>query len=426
MAISGNIRRRGPNTFQVRIYLGIDSNGKRCSHCKTIHGSESAAKKYAKEYIKKLNAEDPFLGSELLISDFIDEQSKRDQARLAPQTLAIKSGILRRIKPYFKGILLKNITPLMIQNFISMLESRGLAPFTVRGYYSILATLFQKAKRLKLIKENPCENIDLPRQQRKGKTIPLSREEFCQFLSACDKVKGGEVFKLALLTGLRPGELLGLTWSDIDLEKGILQVCKAAKHTKERGAFLDVPKTAGSRRSIYIDLSLISMLKTMKKGAASVFVFPTKRGQLNYPNKLKYSFKKVLKIAGITRPFRVYDLRHSHASLLLEKGLPIQAVSTRLGHSSINTTLSFYVHARPEHGKAAANMLTELFANTCTWYPSSNSNSIPTKSGFLSIDKTAEKSEQGRPIFSRGSAFIPFLSGNSWQESGESRLKIPI
>lgn len=427
MAISGNIRRRGPNTFQVRIYLGIDSDGKKRSHCKTIHGSESAAKKYAKEYIKRLNTEDPFLSSDLLLTDFIEEQNERDQTRLAPQTLDTRESILKRIKNYFKGQLLKNITPIMIARFIQFLEKdRCLAPLSVFRYVSILSNFLHKAKKLKLIKENPCEGADLPKQTRKGQTVPLSKEESCRFLAACEKIKGGEIFKMALLTGLRPGELLGLTWTDLDLDKGTVKITKAAKHTKAKGAFLDEPKTASARRCIFLDLSLVNMLKRMKKSACSLLVFPNKKGQLNYPIKLHYCFKKILKLAGIARPFRVYDLRHSHASLLLEKGIPIQAVSARLGHSSINTTLAFYVHARPEQGKAAANMLTELFANTCTWYPSIDSNSIPTKSGFLSIDKTAEKSEQGLPIFSRGSAFIPFLNGNSLQESEQSRLKIPI
>lgn len=426
MAISGNIRRRGPNTFQVRIYLGTDSDGKRHSHCKTIHGSESVAKKYAKEYIKKLSKEDPFLGSDLLFSDFIDSQNERDRSRLAPQTLEIRQGVTKRIKPYFKGVLVKNITPLMIANFISGLESKGFAPFTIRGYFATLSSLFQKAKKLKLIKENPCEGADLPKQTRKGKTIPLSREESCRFLGVCEKIKGGELFKMALLTGLRPGELLGLTWSDIDLTKGTVKITKAAKHTKENGAFLDEPKTTSARRYIYLDLSLINMLKRMKKSACSVLVFPNKKGQLNYPNKLNYCFKKILKLAGIDRPFRIYDLRHSHASLLLEKGVPIQAVSARLGHASINTTLAFYVHARPEQGHMAANILTELFFNPQADLLSTENSFIPTKSDFLPIDRTAEKSEQISPIFSKGSAFIPFLSGNSWQESEQSRLKIPI
>ncbi len=426
LAIKGNIRRRGPNTFQVRIYLGIDSDGKRRSHCKTIHGTELSAKKYAKEYIKKLNAEDPYLGSNLLLSDFVDSQNERDRARLAAQTLVHKHGILERIKLFFKGIALKGITPLMVEKFAFALESRGLAPLTIRGYFSILSSLFSKAKKLKLIKDNPCEGIELPKQSRKNKTIPLSSEEGSRFLKACDNVKGGEVLKMALLTGMRPGELLGLTWADIDFNKGTVQITKAAKHTKEKGAFLDEPKTTSARRWIYIDIPLIEMLKRMKKSSFSIFVFPNRKGQLNYPSKLKYLFKKVLKIAKIDRYFRLYDLRHSHASLLLEKGIPIQAISARLGHASINTTLSYYVHARPEQGRAAANILTDLFADTYTWRPNIENGSIPTKSDFLPMNDTAEKTNKSRPIFSEGSAFIPILSGNDWQNSEQSKLKIPI
>lgn len=425
MAIKGNIRRRGPGTFQVRIYLGIDGDGKRHSHCKTIHGTELAARKYAKEYIKKLNTEDPCLGSNLLFSDFADSQNERDRSRLTEQTLVQKQGILKRIKPYFK-VSLQNITPLMVEKFVFDLESKGLAPFTIRGYFSILSNLLQKAKKLKLIKDNPCEGIELPKQARKVKTIPLSTEEGCRFLKACDSIKGGEIFRMALLTGLRPGELLALTWADIDFNKGTVQITKAVKHTKEKGAFLGEPKTASGRRCIYMDLPLLDMLRRMKKSSFSIFIFPNKKGQLNYPNKLKYNFKKILKAAEIKRPFRIYDLRHSHASLLLEKGIPIQAISARLGHASINTTLAYYVHARPEQGQAAANILTDLFANTYTWRPNTRDDFAPTKSDFLPIDRPAKKPEKSRPVFSEGSAFIPFLSGNNLQESEQSRLKIPI
>ena len=427
LAISGNIRRRGPNTFQVRIYLGVDSDGIRRSHCKTIHGSESTAKKYAKEYIKKLNTEDPFLGSDLLLTDFIEEQNERDQTRLAPQTFEAMQCQLKKIKSFFKGKLLKDISPIMVSRFVQFLEiDSRLAPFSVARPFAILSCLLKKAKKLKLIKENPCEGIELPRKERKGKTIPLSSEEIRLFLNACDKVKNGFIYKVALLTGARPAELLALRWSDIDLSRRTLQITKATKHTKAPGTFLGAPKTASSNRVIFLDRGLVETFAFLKRQARSVFVFPTESGQLRCTNSLHYTFKKILKIAGIDRPFRVYDLRHSHASLLLEKGIPIQAVSARLGHSSINTTLSFYVHARPEQGQAAANMLTELFFHPQADLPISENAFIPTKSDFLPTDRMAEKSEQSRPIFSRGSAFIPFLSGNSWQESEQSRLKIPI
>lgn len=426
MAIKGNIRRRGPNTFQIRIYLGIDSDGKKRSHCKTIHGTESAARRYAKEYIKKIEIEGPSLGGDLLFSDFVDSQNERDQNRLAPQTFANRLGLLKRIKCYFQGHLLREISPLMAEKFALFLESKGLAPLSIRRYFSILSSLFAKAKKLKLIQENPCECIELPKQSRKNKTVPFSKEEGCRFLKACDDTKGGEFFRMALLTGLRPGELLGLTWSDIDFKTGIVQITKAAKRTKEKGSFLDEPKTASACRSIYIDPTLTDMLARMKKRTSSILVFPNKKGQLNYPNKLRFLFKKILKIAKIERYFRLYDLRHSHASLLLEKGIPIQAVSARLGHASINTTLSYYVHARPEQGRAAANILTDLFADTYTWRPNIENGSIPTKSDFLPMNDTAEKTNKSRPIFSEGSASIPFLSGDNWQNSEQSRLKIPI
>ena len=426
MAIGGNIRRRGPNTFQVRIYLGVDNNGKRHSHCKTIHGPESAAKRYAKEYIKKLNSEDPFLSSDLLFTDFIKEQNERDRDRLAPQTFSALQCQLRKIKSFFKGVLLKNINPIMVERFLYSLKAQGLAPLSIARPFAILSCLLKKAKKLKLIKENPCENVDPPRKERKNNITPLSFSEMQSFLTACDKVGNGFIYKAILLTGARPAEILALRWADIDFIAGTLKITKAAKHTSGKGTFLGPPKTKSSNRIIFIDKSLLCGFAALRKEARSVFVFPTESGQLRCTNSLHYTFRIIKKIAGIERPFRIYDLRHTHASFLLEKGVPIQAISARLGHSSVNTTLFFYVHARPEQGQAAADMLTDLFFNQSVKLPTIQNTLFPTKSDFLPTNKAAEKTKQKPAYFSEGSAFVPFLSGDNWQNSEQSRLKIPI
>ena len=134
---------------------------------------------------------------------------------------------------------------------------------------------------------------------------------------------------------------------------------------------------------------------------------------------------RILKKAGLPH-CRLYDLRHSHASLLLEKGIPVQAVAARLGHSSPNTTMQNYIHARPEQGTQIAGVLSELFSGKAPAPAPVKNALLPFPSAFApALVDFGKKAEEGG-IFSTGSAFLPNLSPKTADQIERQPLKSPI
>jgi len=163
------------------------------------------------------------------------------------------------------------------------------------------------------------------------------------------------LFYIAIVTGMRQGELLGLKWKNVDLEKGVISVKNNLKRLPGGGLVLDKPKTESSIRSIRIGNRTVEVLKNqierikVEKGKASVvwqdrdFVFPSTIGTVMDPSSLVKKFKQSLKRAGLS-DIRFHDLRHTAASLMLNNGVDILVASRRLGHAKPSITLDVYGH----------------------------------------------------------------------------------
>jgi integrase len=177
---------------------------------------------------------------------------------------------------------------------------------------------------------------------------------------------------LALATGMRKGEILGLRWRDIDLQKGVLQVRNTLVYLEHHGFIEGVPKTEKSKRTIILPLFVVDALKRhhtlqlevrLQAGIAWVendLVFPNKRGGFIVPNTLVNHFKRFLQEIGLPT-MRFHDLRHSAATLLLSMGVNAKVVQEILGHSQISTTLGTYSHVLPSMQQEAMEKMDNLF-----------------------------------------------------------------
>ena len=364
MKVSKNIRQRGPNTFQVRFYLGKGIDGKGRSLCKTIHCTKREAEKFARELAYKLEKGEllPEFEKKPSFAEFWRTQQKGAAKRLSLTTMERRAKLFRLyIGPVFGAIAINKIRPIDISNAL-MLWSDKFSPYTVRTVFSSVRAIFNKAVRLKLIAENPCQGCELPKKERRFPVRILSAGEQAAFLKKCDET-GALVLRFALLTGLRPSEYLGLTWQDFDLQRGLVRVQRSLKKTTERGFFFGDLKTKSSNRVLFLDVETLEALRkaySLRRSSTDL-VFHNKKGLPISNSTLFCKLARVLKKAGLPH-CRIYDLRHSHASILLEKGIPVQAVAARLGHSSPNTTMQNYIHARPEQGAQIAGVLSDLFS----------------------------------------------------------------
>src|SRR5262249_1547365 len=247
------------------------------------------------------------------------------------------------------------------------------SPKTIRHVHTTLSTALAQAVRWRLLVQNPAAMAKAPRQVRKEMQA-LSPEEASRFLRAAEKDSFGVLFALALTTGMRPEEYLALQWKDIDLEKGTATVQRTLVwRRKDGGWYFSEPKTSQSRRTVPLPASVVRWLVRHKKlqGAQKLkagpkydyidLVFATPKGHpLNPSNLISRNFKPILKSAGLSTTIRLYDLRHSCATLLLAAGENAKVVSERLGHSGIALTLDVYSHVLPSMQQAATEKLEKL------------------------------------------------------------------
>jgi integrase len=232
-----------------------------------------------------------------------------------------------------------------------------------------------------MLHRNPAELVQLPKLNRKEMRA-MSPEESSRFLAALENDRYAALFSLALSTGMRPEEYLGLRWSDVDSAKATVTVQRALVwRTKGGGWYFTEPKTSRSRRTIPLPASMILALTEHKRHQSEErlrlgsewqdngLVFTTALGTpLNISNLTAKHFKPALKRAGLPKTIRLYDLRHSCATLLLSAGENPKVVSERLGHASITLTLDVYSHVLPDMQKRPQTSLKTSFSNALAHY----------------------------------------------------------
>lgn len=391
----GQIIKRG-NTFLVRVYLHRDSNGKRIYYNATIKGSRKEAEQHLTDYLqKKHTAVLKQRPSDKRFGEFAEDYlTNISDARRRNREIDIYK-LKRYIIPHLGHLKLKDITSLHIENFykelrkaISEKTKKPLSGTTRRHLHAILIKVFGYAINRRLIIENPMKGISSPKTDCK-EVNTLSPDEVVRFLNAVDchtsnysnaiSRRIGVMFHLAIELGLRPEEYQAVKWSDIywgDSEKGIsasLQIRRVVIRTANKDDWwFDEPKTQRSRRSITLSAELVNRLKEHQENLDEWkkqtqewiehdLVFPTNKGTPHYPDSIRKLFKKMLEEAGInSKLYRLYDLRHTCATLLLRANIHPKIVSERLGHSSVAITLDIYSHCVPTMQENATQSLAGM------------------------------------------------------------------
>lgn len=294
--------------------------------------------------------------------------------RIRPTTWdSYEMNVRCHIKPAIGGIPLKQLLPSHLQKLYNdkLAGGRadgtgGLSPRSVRYLHAILHEALKQAVREQLIARNPADVVAPPRQQKK-EIKPLTTEQVQHLLATMKEDRLYSAFLLELGTGLRRGELLGLRWQDVDLDKGIIRVQQSLVRTK-KGVLFQAPKTERSRRSIPLPENVVRELKRWKArqnqerlalGEAyqdNGLVFCREDGRWLEPTYFSKCFDKLLEKAGLPH-VRFHDLRHTHATQLLQLGVHVKVVQERLGHSTVTMTLDTYSHVLPGLQEDAAAKL---------------------------------------------------------------------
>lgn len=277
------------------------------------------------------------------------------------------------IKPYIGNRLLSEVTTFEVQRLFSFLSSQGgknktgISSTTIQITRRYLCTAFEKAYRLDLLTKNVIKNTDAPKQIRK-EIQPLTADEVKQLLTVA-RSKSFTTYIMILIavsTGVRIGELLGLKWNYVDLDRGTIHIQQTIA-TSVKGSPFQAPKTSKSRRKIPLPKDVTQELIQYKKwqedyiakqyesyDSSFNLVIANLQGRpLDSSNFVTRIFKNLLVKAGLRIETRFHDLRHTHATLLLSKGVHPKVVQERLGHSTIVMTLDTYSHVLPDMQETA-------------------------------------------------------------------------
>jgi len=274
--------------------------------------------------------------------------------------------------PGLGHIKLQKLTAQHVQSFYAKRLREGITASRMKNIHAALYTALEHARRMKLVSINVCVDVQLPQPERHEQQ-PLTPEQARLLLQKVKEHQLEGLLTLALGTGMREGELLGLRWSDVDLEKGVLRVARTLTYVN--GFVEGEPKTAKGKRTILLPQFVIGTLKRHRvtqlekrlvAGVAWVdrdLVFPDDDGDFLLAVKLLRRFYKLLQEVGLPR-IRFHDLRHSAATLLLSLGVPAKVVQELLGHSNISITMDVYSHVLPSMQKDAMEKMDVFFDNS--------------------------------------------------------------
>lgn len=279
--------------------------------------------------------------------------------------------VRRHLVPAFGSKRLRNLSPAQVQNLYRQKLDSGLSRRTVQLIHTTLHKALKQAMKWGLVPRNVAEAVDAPRPQKK-EIHPLAPEQVKRFLEAAQGDRLEALYGLAVTSGLREGELLGLRWQDVDLERRAVRVRQQLTRTKT-GLSFTTPKNGKGRNVAIMDLT-VAALKAHRKRQADErskmgdlwqdthLVFTSITGTpLDVGNLTNRSFRPLLERASLPR-IRFHDLRHTFATLFLSNGTHPKIVQEMLGHANISMTMDTYSHVLPNmQGEAVDKVETDLF-----------------------------------------------------------------
>jgi len=371
----GQIIEKSKGVWLIRIQQrGID--GKRKSFSETFKGTKSEADKQLTKKLGELDNGTLNANSKQTLGEYLDVWLETiAKPRLHQRTFGDYKDLMRlHVRDSLGNIKLSDLKAIHIQKLYGELQTKkNLAARRVRYVHAVLSSALRKAVELDILPRNVAKLVQLPKETKKEMDV-LTEAECGLFLNALRGERLETMFSFALATGLRPEEYLALQWKDVDLEKKTASVRRAVIRLPKSKWYFSEPKTKSSRRTLPLPVTLIKELRThrrkqneerLKLGAAwqnHDLVFPSEVGTPSTHSNITQVYKRVLKNAELRTSLRLYDLRHSHATLLLKAGVHAKVVSERLGHSPIALTLDVYSHVLLSmQAEAAAHLETMLY-----------------------------------------------------------------
>lgn len=375
-------RKKSSGKWEITVSLGRDSEGKKKRHIKGGFDRKKDAEEYYKRCVETGKFNVDIISTKVPLKDFIVTWFNEIKAR----TLGIstKSSYRNRIHnhiiPNLGDKLITDITPMHVQEFYNSLINSGLKPVSVKKVIEVLNGCFKHAKKMKLITDIPMDIEKVSLKIGKKHIVAWNEVQLKYFL---EEIKDHYLYAPVLitaLTGMRIGELCGLRWRNVDLEKGIISIREQTLNDKDNKILVHTKllKTDSSNRNITIPKILINLLNDLKDSNSN-FVILDRSGNMCNPRNLSMNFTKIVnkyrdtlddKIKNSKKEVNnyvqlpqisIHGLRHTHATILLLKGENIKIIADRLGHTSTKITLDTYAHVLDEMRINTTSYLDDIF-----------------------------------------------------------------
>ena len=376
----GHIAKKGQRYYAV-IYEGVDPcTGKSRHRWHAAGATRREAERLLADLVKKSHDGDYRAPDRITLGQYLVERwLPTKQAQLRPSTFeSYRCNIVNHVVPAIGAVPLQRLTPEHLDAFYADLlasgrqdgTTGGLSVKTVRNIHTVLHKAMADAARKGTVLRNVAVLADPPRlsSARRPEMRVWDAKQLGQFLGEIAGHRLYPAFYLLANTGMRRGEVLGLRWKDVDLERATLSVSRSLVNVAYQPQLSDV-KTNNGRRTIDLEPKTVAVLRVWKKRqieermlanlrptADLIFAHPD--GSVINPDYLSQVFDRHLAKSTIPS-IRLHDLRHTHASILLKEGVPLKVVSERLGHANPAFTLSVYQHLLPGMQADAAKAFAE-------------------------------------------------------------------
>lgn len=376
---SGMIRKRPDGLWEGRFTTGFDpETGKQIR--RSVYGkTQQEVRQRLTELTHEVDAGTYQEPLKMTVGDWLDiwlEQYVKNS--VAPYTRdSYERAVRNHIKPALGSLKLIELTPLRIQMFYNTLMSeKGLSPKTVKNVNGVFHRALEKAVRLGYLRINPTDACDLPKAKRK-EIHPMEEKDIVRFLDAIRDHRFGNIYWITLFTGMRQGEVLGLTWDCVDFENNTILINKQLQKTTKVGGEYILTGTKNSRsRVITVAPSVMLVLqrqffqqKRMERDAGSAWnnewdlVFTNELGRHLCHFTVYKAYKKIVADIGLPEE-RFHDLRHSYAVAALECGDDIKTVQGNLGHATASFTLDVYGHVSQKMRQQSAERMEGFIHRT--------------------------------------------------------------
>lgn len=373
--MQGHVRKRGKGSWEVVVDLGRDAaTGRRKQLFRSVKGKRRDADALLVQLLAQRDSGIDAPPGRITLADFLEKWlTSYAEPNTAPKTFRRYGELLHRhVVPAVGNVPLAKLRPLHLQGVYRTVTDGGLSARTALHVHRVLREALNHAVKWQLLSRNPADAVEPPRPSRFEVPV-LELDHLRRLLAVADETRHGTLVNLALMTGLRQGELLGLRWEDVDLEAATLRVRQNLGWLSGQGFFFGQPKTRGSARPVALDRLTVNRLRQHRTRQLEErlvaglsyeehrLVFTDLRGRPIHPSTLRLAWLGIVKGAGPPH-LRFHDLRHAHATLLLQQGVHPKIVSERLGHSAVGITLDIYSHVLPNLQAEAANRLADLLA----------------------------------------------------------------